>query len=257
MKETVLCLLDDEITVDDPDNTQLASATITITNVVDTEDELAYPGGFGLSATWDNVTGVLQISGSATLTDYAAALSTVTYENTSDAPDVTLRDVTLTVSDGIDTSPTFGMNIDVRPVNDPPVVNGSVTDLGYTEGDGQVAIDNSFAITDVDDTNIENASVSIAVNYTATEDVLAFTDQLGITGNWDAVTGILSMTGTAPLADYVTALEAITYENTEINPNVADRTLRVIINDGDDDSQPFERTIILAAVNNPPVVGCL
>jgi hypothetical protein len=78
-----------------------------------------------------------------------------------------------------------------------------------------------LALSDVDDTNIESATVAITSGFAAGEDVLGFTDQNGITGSYEPVTGVLTLTGSATLADYQTALRLVTYENTSEVPSGA------------------------------------
>ncbi|MBF0383419.1 MAG: hypothetical protein HQL69_20560, partial [Magnetococcales bacterium] len=78
---------------------------------------------------------------------------------------------------------------------------------------------------DVDDSDLEEATISISGNYQDGEDILSFTDQNGITGKWDAATGTMTLTGTATKAQYETALRSITYENTSDNPNSDSRTV--------------------------------
>ena len=55
--------------------------------------------------------------------------------------------------------------------------------LAYTEGDSATVIDSTLTITDVDDTNIESATVTISSGYQSSEDVLAFSSANGITGS--------------------------------------------------------------------------
>ena len=43
----------------------------------------------------------------------------------------------------------------------PPTVAGAGGTLAYTEGDGAQVIDATLTITDVDDTNIESATVTL------------------------------------------------------------------------------------------------
>ncbi|MEZ5598532.1 MAG: hypothetical protein R3E84_19515, partial [Pseudomonadales bacterium] len=95
-------------------------------------------------------------------------------------------------------STTATMNVDITPVNDPPVVSAiEGPALTYTENDGAVAITATLTLADVDDLNLESAVVQITANYVNGEDVLTFVDQNGITGSWDAPTGTLTLTGTA------------------------------------------------------------
>ena len=62
-------------------------------------------------------------------------------------------------------------------------------------------ITGNLALADVDDVNIESATVTISGNFAASEDELLFTDQLGIVGNFMPATGVLTLTGSASVAD--------------------------------------------------------
>ncbi|MFT5091031.1 MAG: hypothetical protein ACI8PG_005415, partial [Planctomycetota bacterium] len=109
--------------------------------------------------------------------------------------------------------------------------------LSYSEGDGATAVTSALTVTDSDDTNIESATVQITGNLDNNEDVLAFTNQNGITGSWTSGTGTMALTGSATKANYQTALRSITYQNTDTdNPSTATRTVTFIVNDGDDNS---------------------
>jgi hypothetical protein len=127
--------------------------------------------------------------------------------------------------------------------------------LGYTEGDAATAITSALTVADVDDTNIESATVQITANLDASEDVLAFSNQNGITGSWTSGTGTMALSGSATKANYQTALRSITYQNTDTdNPSTATRTVTFIVNDGDDNSNSQTRNITIAAVNDAPVL---
>ncbi|MCP4269432.1 MAG: hypothetical protein GY777_28325, partial [Candidatus Brocadiaceae bacterium] len=178
------------------------------------EDVLAFTDGGGITGSYDSGTGVLTLSGTATLAAYEAALESITYENTnSDDPNTGNRTIAWAVFDGNDTSAGVTSTITVAATNDAPVVAGAGGTLGYTEGDGAQIIDATLTITDVDDTDIASATVTISGGFVGAEDVLAFTDGGGITGSYDSGTGVLTLSGTATLAAYEAALESITYEN--------------------------------------------
>ncbi|MEZ6087267.1 MAG: cadherin-like domain-containing protein [Pirellulaceae bacterium] len=162
--------------------------------------------------------------------------------------------MSFTVNDGDANSNTVTRDISFTAVNDAPVeasIEG--TPLAYTENDGAVAITSTLAVSDVDDTNIESAVVQITGNYANGEDVLAFVDQNGITGSWNAANGTLTLTGSATKADYITALRSITYNNTSENPSAATRTVSFTVNDGDANSNTVTRDIAFTAVNDAPV----
>ena len=96
--------------------------------------------------------------------------------------------------------------------------------------------------------------MSISSNFSA-DDVLGFTDQNGISGSYDSVNGILTLTGSASLADYQTALQSITYENTGDDPSDLTRTVSITINDGDVSSNLVSRDINFTAVNDAPTLA--
>ncbi len=136
-----------------------------------------------------------------------------------------------------------------------PVATTTGVSLSYTEDDGAVAVDAGITVTDTDDTNLESATITISGGYVNGQDTLAFTDQLGITGSWDAAGGVLSLTGSSSVANYQTALRSITYTNSSQDPDTTTRTVTFIVNDGDAGSDAATRDVTIAAVNDSPVVN--
>ena len=61
-------------------------------------------------------------------------------------------------------------------------------------------------VADSDDAQLTGALVEFTSGFVQGEDELIFVDQNGITGSYDAVNGVLTLTGTATVADYQTAL---------------------------------------------------
>lgn len=139
--------------------------------------------------------------------------------------------------------------VDVQPVNDAPMVTGTSSPVGYTSG--TVTLDNSLAVTDVDNTQITSATVSITSNFATLEDMLGFTNQNGITGVFDPATGILSLTGTATLANYSTALASISFNSS--STSTLTRIVSVTASDGTDSSTPFRISVDFPG-NFPPVI---
>ncbi len=80
--------IDPGVSVNDIDNVNLTGATITIDpgDYQNGEDVLGFAYQNGISGSWNAGDGELTLSGSATVADYQAALRSVTYANTSDAP---------------------------------------------------------------------------------------------------------------------------------------------------------------------------
>ena len=112
------------------DNTEIVSASVTISaNYQLGPDKLNATTLAGIAMSFSEANGVLSFTGTANINDYIAVLQSVTFENTSDAPDFNIRTVSFKASDIINTSPAFDIDILVQPVNDPPeiIIGGSST----------------------------------------------------------------------------------------------------------------------------------
>ena len=249
----------DNLTVSDVDDTNIDSATVAITgNFATGEDELLFASQAGITGSYDTATGILTLTGSATLAEYETAIRTVSYQNTSDDPSALTRTISFTINDGDIDSNLQSRDIEFTAVNDAPVLAAIETaPVLYTENGAPIAVTDNLSASDVDDTNIESASVAITGNFAAGEDDLLFVDQAGITGNYDATTGILTLTGSASLADYQAAIQSVSYENTSDDPSALTRTVDFVINDGDADSNLLSRDIEFTAVNDAPVLASI
>ena len=62
--------------------------------------------------------------------------------------------------------------------------------------------------------------------------MLGFVDQNGITGSYNAATGMLTLSGTASVGDYQAALRSVTYFNSSASPSSAVRTVSFQADDG-------------------------
>lgn len=245
------------IAISDSDNTLLDSAKVSIsTNYLNSEDELAFVNAGGITGSWNSATGVLSLSGNASLSQYQTALRSVTYENTNTVnPSTAVRQIDFLVYDWDDESNTVSRSINIIAVNSSPTLSGiSGAPLGYTEGTGAVSAPFPVSITDADDTNMESATIAITNNYFSSEDELDFVDAGGITGSWNSGTGILTLTGSASISQYETALSNVTYENLSSDPIEITRTFSFTVNDGDNNSNTQTRDLDVTAVNSKPVL---
>ncbi|MDG1206317.1 MAG: Ig-like domain-containing protein, partial [Pseudomonadales bacterium] len=178
---------------------------------------------------------------------------------THDGSETTSASFQIYVEDGNEDSSTptsSTVNITVSAVNDVPVLSDAGATLAYTEGDAATVIDSSLTITDVDDTNIEGATITISGGYQSSEDVLA----LGNTGLGISVasnsSGVLTLTGSTTEANYEIALESVTYFNSNTNnPNNSNRTITWVVSDGTANSSGVTSTITVADTNDAPVLS--
>jgi len=130
-------------------------------------------------------------------------------------------------SDGTTDSNSATVTLTINGSNAAPVLSGmESTALSYQAGSTGSAVTSSLAASDIDDSDLSGATVSITSGFAAGEDQLKFTDQNGITGDYNATTGVLTLSGSASLADYQTALRSVTYSNS--NGGSASTTDRAI-----------------------------
>ena len=125
----------------------------------------------------------------------------------------------------------------------------SAGSASYTEGDPAATVDGALTVTDPDDADLESATVRISAGFQS-GDELVFTNQSGITGSYNAGTGVLTLTGTASLADYQTALRSIGYRHTGDDPQVS-KSVEFTVNDGAADSAPATKAIAVTRGERP------
>jgi hypothetical protein len=155
-------VVDPLISVADVASTTLSSATVTITNPQDGAAEvLAASNCAGLTVTPGlnslSITGVKPI-----LPDYQNCLRSVTYDNSSQNPGTTRRNIDFTVNDGVTASAPLTEHVDVAGLDDPPVaVDDTAT---VAEDDPATPITVLANDTDVDAGPISIASVTQPAN---------------------------------------------------------------------------------------------
>jgi hypothetical protein len=252
----VATAIDATVTVSDADNANLSGATVQLTtNYVNGQDILGFTTQNGITGVFSAASGTMTLSGSSSVANYQTALRSVTYFDNSDNPSGLDRTVVYTANDGAGNGNSSTSTIHVTPVNDAPVVTATGT-LAYTENQAATAIAPALTVTDADTGTLTTATVTISANYVNGEDVLAFTTQNGITGSFDAPSGTMTLSGTASVANYQTAMESVTYVNTSENPSTAARTVTFNADDGQGVnhlSAGSNHTITVASVDDAPL----
>jgi Hint domain len=106
----------------------------------------------------------------------------------------------------------------------------------YHSGGPAVKLDPGLQLSDSSSSTLTSAAIVIASSDFLDGDTLNFTNQNGIAGSYNASSGVLTLTGTASVADYKAALESITYSfadgdstNDGANPS---RTISWGVSDG-------------------------
>jgi hypothetical protein len=242
--------VDPGLLVDDADDATLSGATVRIAAGAAAGDVLALPATPGLTPTYDAATSTLTITGAASAATYQAALRSVTFATTGDDPSTARRTVRFTATDGDLTSAAADTAVDVVPVNDAPVLGGGGNSVTFEEDTTGVILDPSLTVSDADSATLASATVTISAGLVAGEDRLDYTDGDGITGSYDAATGVLTLTGTATQAQYQAALRRVRYRNANTaTPSDAQRTVQFRVNDGAASSNVSTATVTTVDVN--------
>ena len=111
-----------------------------------------------------------------------------------------------------------------------PVLAIDATGLGYAVGTPPVPVSPSLTVQPSGIT-LTGATVRISSGLADT-DSLGFTSQHGITGRYNAKTGVLTLTGKASQVSYQEALRSVTYRNVKSAVAVARRTISFQVTGG-------------------------
>ena len=130
-------------------------------------------------------------------------------------------------------------------------LNGQVTGINFaatfTPKKGAVSVVDKVALTVADfalpggvktalnpnTATLKGATVKITNLLDGTNELLRATPgTTGITATYDAALGVLTLAGTATLAQYQQVLRSVVYNNRATNPNTTARTLEFVLNDG-------------------------
>jgi hypothetical protein len=247
-------VIDSTIDITDPDNSNMVSAKVAITTGFAIQDVLSFTAVGSITGLYNASTGELALSGNGTKAEYEQVLESVKYQNTSDNPSIAQRTVSYTVNDGLVNSAAGTATINVAAANDAPVTTTSVGSTAYIENAAAVAVDGSLTVTDPD-SSIISAQVRISANFQS-GDSLNFANQNGISGSYVSGTGVLSLSGTASVANYQTALRSITFSSTNNDPGLS-KTVEFKVNDAVVDSNLATKTLAITPVNDEPTLTAI
>lgn len=268
--------LDSSITVSDADASDLINrARVVITNYVSGEDVLACTGMLTGITSCDFSAGTLTLSGTTSRTNYAVALQTVTYKNTSLNPTTDDRIVTFDVRDDnaatqstssiSAASPAGSILVSVSGVGSPPMVTGfsGTADAAFTEGTA-VAVNGAVGISDPEGVDtasmvLNRATMTLTDGYVAAEDRLVCPAALpmGITCDYNNAPALtLTSDTTNSYADYSAAIALVKYNNISENPDVTRRKVTLTVRDDTSivTDPAVSKFISVTGVNDAPVI---
>jgi len=142
--------VDNTITVSDAEQANITGATAVISSNFVTGDVLNFTAQNGITGSWNASTHTLTLSGTATKAQYQAALRSITFSSSSDAPTNATRTITWKVDDGQSSnnlSTAVTSTVHVTAVNDTPTGTPSVS--GTTQV-GQTLTGSAASVADLD-----------------------------------------------------------------------------------------------------------
>ena len=234
--------VDPNLTLTDPDSAQIAGRDgLDHAGFNSSEDELVFVEHGDITGAYNSGTGVLTLSGDDTVANYQTRCgrsSTTTRTRSAPTPRPARSSFQATDAESAaEQHRDAGRRRSRRQRR--ARRHHTAGSTPYTEGDPATTIDSGVTVTDQDDTNIEGGQVRISSGF-QTGDDLVFVNQNGITGNYTAGTGVLTLTGTSSVANYQTALRSIQYQSTNNNP-VTSKTVEFKVNDGDVGLEPRDQ----------------
>ena len=213
------------ITVLDLDNEDLMSATISLTSpMLSTDTLIAFSNSDDIITNYDRSTGVLNLNGRASLSQYQALIASIVFVST-DSPfldaaiESLTRTVTIQVSDGQLSSDVAIVQVEFMPNNDAPVVNLTNMIVTFRDGDMQVPIAASADISDSD--NRQLMRMTVELEGTLDNNILSYGTQ----------SSRLLAFGQGSIAEFVSILRSIQYINLAEEPSLLSRIINIVVCD--------------------------
>jgi hypothetical protein len=113
---------------------------------------------------------------------------------------------------------------------DTPTLTVSRSSATYVENDAGFYVDAGIQI--AYSGTVSGAKVSIGAGFNAAQDQLVYSMVAGIPGSYNATTGVLTLTGTAPASSYEAVLRAVRYLNSSDVPTTASRVITFSLSGG-------------------------
>jgi gliding motility-associated-like protein len=241
-------IADDDLQIIDPDATNLASATVTLTNIPDAGSEGIYLNGTlpaGISIT-GNGTNVVQLSGQAPQSAYIAALRMLTYLNSKGSPNTGDRIITTIINDGTEPGPASLTTIVILTS---PRINVS--------GKGITIADNSSVVSPADGTDFGATGTGIQTNtfsiHNTGTGVLQLTAPALVSITGDGFS-IAAQPGQHSISSAESTAFSISFDPAGRTGGTYTALVRIQNNDADADRADYTFTVS-ARVNKLPVLG--
>ena len=218
--------LDAGLSVSDAAAASLSAATVSISAGFVQGDALSIGSPqTGITSAYNAATGVLTLSGAASLAAYQKELNSVAFAS----PHATAssRTITWSVNDGVNTSAAATSKVSVSRLS--PALTAGAT-IGYVAGATPVALDADLSVTDAAAVSLSAATVSISTGFVQGDALSIGSPQTGITSAYNSATGVLTLSGAASLAAYQKELNSVAFASP--HATASSRTITWSVNDG-------------------------
>ncbi|XP_002741598.1 uncharacterized protein LOC100369441 [Saccoglossus kowalevskii] len=191
------------------------------------------------------------------ISQFNTLLRTLKYSNTKAEPHPADRTISFSVKDTYTMSLTEETTVHVQFQNDAPklrlnLLGNDTLYMTYMEGVGSMNIIPELILTDSDSTVIMDAIAELAEVFDDGFEILqVHTENTNIMATY--VDGRLTLTGADSIQNYEIVLRSLVYENSHQNLSESERTIQIMVHDGDMNSLPVFCLLSVIAVNNPPV----
>jgi VCBS repeat-containing protein len=143
---------------------------------------------------------------------------------------------TYEVSDASGATSTATLTIAVTGANDSPVLADVAANASYTEDAAATVLSSGLTVTDVDNSNLASAKVSISNGFITGDMLAANTAGTSITASYNAAIGTLTLSGSDTKAHYQQVLDSVAFSSTSNDPTQAGasptRTIDWQVSDG-------------------------
>ena len=109
-----------------------------------------------------------------------------------------------------------------------------------------ITLDAGLTVSDTEAVSLSGATVSISAGFLPGDALSVGSPQAGITSDYNAATGVLTLSGAASLAAYQTELDSITYASPQAT--TSSRTISWSVNDGVNASNPVTSSVSVSRI---------
>jgi VCBS repeat-containing protein len=226
--------------------TVLASDNVAVTDYrfTATNGSVSADGFYQISNT--GVITLTAIGASSSVNDFEQGANTGVYSVTvlDAAGNVRAANITLNETNLNDNPPVIDLD-----ANNSTSTGANFVTTYIENGLGVSIADTDISITDVDSTNLVSAVITLT-NMQAGDFLSTGALPSGITSN--IVGNVITLSGNATLANYQTAIRAVTFANASETPSTTPRSISIVVNDGYANSNTAITTINVVAVNDAP-----